>query len=141
MTLRVGINGFGRIGRSVLKHLMSRDDVEPAGINDLADVSDLADLLKSDSVHGWSASQVENDDASITVDRLAVPRPPQPPPGTAAQWLHASPRSEWGMVSTGSSLLDDESTLEDEVLSKPDHQANAQQWNGDPLQPSVPITP
>ena len=45
------------------------------------------------------------------------------------------------MVSTGSSLLDDESTLEDEVLSKPGHLANAQQWDGDPLQNTVPVTP
>ena len=45
------------------------------------------------------------------------------------------------MVSTGSSLLDDESTLEDEVLSKPGHQANAQQWDVAPVQNTVPITP
>ncbi len=45
------------------------------------------------------------------------------------------------MVSTGSSLKNDESALGDEVLSKPDHLANAQQWDVDPLQPSVPGTP
>ena len=44
-------------------------------------------------------------------------------------------------MSTGSSLLDDESTLEDEVLSKPVSLANAQQWDGDPLQNTVPVTP
>jgi len=45
------------------------------------------------------------------------------------------------MVSTGSSLKNDESTLWDEVQSKPVSLANAQQWDGDPLQNPVPVTP
>ena len=66
--VRVGINGFGRIGRCVLKQLMDRDGFEVVGINDLADVDDLAYLFKYDSVHGWYSKKVENDSESITVD-------------------------------------------------------------------------
>jgi len=50
--VRVGINGFGRIGRCLFKHLLQRG-ATVAGINDLADLGDLAYLLKYDSVHGW----------------------------------------------------------------------------------------
>ncbi len=71
--VRVAINGFGRIGRCALKHSLERDDVEVVAVNDLADLSDLAYLLKYDSVHGWYSKGVESDENSITVDgrRLA----------------------------------------------------------------------
>lgn len=64
---KIGINGFGRIGRCVLKHLMKRDGLEVAGINDLADIGDLAYLLKYDSVHGWYPQKVSNEDDLIRV--------------------------------------------------------------------------
>jgi glyceraldehyde 3-phosphate dehydrogenase len=66
--VRLAINGFGRIGRCALKHSLERDDLEVVGINDLADIGDLAYLLKYDSVHRWYPKPVESDDASITVD-------------------------------------------------------------------------
>ncbi len=69
----VGINGFGRIGRCVAKHLLKRDDVYVAGINDLADPSDLAYLLKYDSVHGWYPSKVSATERSIDVDGRKIP--------------------------------------------------------------------
>ncbi len=72
MTLRVGINGFGRIGRCTFKQIMATDGMEVAGINDLADIDDLAYLLKYDSVHGWYPSKVENDRHSLTVDGSEV---------------------------------------------------------------------
>lgn len=62
MTVRIGINGFGRIGRSVYRIASTRDDVEVVGINDLADPSNLAYLLEFDSVHrrfGHHARAVE----------------------------------------------------------------------------------
>ena len=52
MTFRVGINGFGRIGRSVLRILADRPDFEVAVINDLYDNDHLAYLLKYDTVMG-----------------------------------------------------------------------------------------
>ena len=50
--LKLGINGFGRIGRIVFRATVKRDDVDVVAINDLLDVEHLAYLLKYDSVHG-----------------------------------------------------------------------------------------
>ena len=52
MAIRVGINGFGRIGRMVFRASQGFDDIEIVGINDLLDPEYLADMLKYDSVHG-----------------------------------------------------------------------------------------
>jgi glyceraldehyde 3-phosphate dehydrogenase len=52
MAIKVGINGFGRIGRMVFRASVDRDDIEVVGINDLLDVDYLAYMLKYDSVHG-----------------------------------------------------------------------------------------
>lgn len=72
MTCRIGINGFGRIGRMMLRRTMSRQDVEVVAINDLADVGDLAYLLKYDSIHGLFPGEVSNDDKSISVNGTAL---------------------------------------------------------------------
>ena len=50
--IKLGINGFGRIGRMVFRASLKRNDVDVVGINDLLDVEHLAYLLKYDSVHG-----------------------------------------------------------------------------------------
>ena len=52
MSVKIGINGFGRIGRLVFRAAYERADVEIVGINDLLDVDYIAYLLKYDSVHG-----------------------------------------------------------------------------------------
>lgn len=71
MTVRVGINGFGRIGRNIFRAL-GKDpvfsDIEIVAINDLTDNATLAHLLKYDSVMGGFASEVEADEAGIIVD-------------------------------------------------------------------------
>ncbi len=69
---RIGINGFGRIGRCALKHLIRLDEVEVAGINDLADIGDLTYLLKYDSVHGWYPPKTSHDDDAIQVDDRSI---------------------------------------------------------------------
>ena len=63
MSLKIGINGFGRIGRMVFRLAMQKSDVEVVAINDLLDVKHLAYLLKYDSVHGLFKEDinVEND--------------------------------------------------------------------------------
>jgi len=63
MSLKIGINGFGRIGRMVFRLAMQKSDVEIVAINDLLDVKHLAYLLKYDSVHGLFKEDinVEND--------------------------------------------------------------------------------
>ena len=72
MTCRIGINGFGRIGRMVLRRSMELPDIEVVTVNDLADIGDLTYLLKYDSVHGPFPGQVSNDDKTITVNGRAV---------------------------------------------------------------------
>lgn len=70
MAVRVGINGFGRIGRLVLRAAAEagRNDIEFVAINDLGDVKTNAHLLKYDSVHGTFPGTVDADDKSITVN-------------------------------------------------------------------------
>ncbi len=74
MAIRVGINGFGRIGRLVFRVLAERDDLEVAAVNDLADAHALAYLLKYDTVHGRYPGEVEaKDDDTLVVDGVEVP--------------------------------------------------------------------
>ncbi len=68
MTIRVAINGFGRIGRNVFKIIQSRPDLEVVAINDLTDSKTLAHLLKYDSVHGRFNGTVEAKDGAIVVN-------------------------------------------------------------------------
>jgi glyceraldehyde 3-phosphate dehydrogenase len=69
----VGINGFGRIGRTVFKQLLQRENFQVVGINDPANLEDLAYLLKYDSVHGWYPRKVAAQDSSIQVDQQSIP--------------------------------------------------------------------
>jgi len=77
MTIKVAINGFGRIGRNVLRALYEngyRDRVQVVAINDLGDPSLNSHLLRHDTVHGHFTFAVEHDAESITVDgdRIAI---------------------------------------------------------------------
>jgi len=68
MSIRVGINGFGRIGRVVFRTALGGKDIEVVGVNDLADAKTLAHLLKHDSVHGALAAEVTSKDGAIFVN-------------------------------------------------------------------------
>ncbi|MBN2803520.1 MAG: type I glyceraldehyde-3-phosphate dehydrogenase [Deltaproteobacteria bacterium] len=72
MAIKVGINGFGRIGRMVFRAAAARDDIEIVGINDLLDVDYLAYMLKYDSVHGRFKGEVSVKDGSLVVDGKTV---------------------------------------------------------------------
>jgi len=72
MTLRIGINGFGRIGRSVFRILAQRDDLEVVAVNDLFENDVLAYLLQHDSVMGRFPARIEFDDESLTLDGRRV---------------------------------------------------------------------
>ena len=72
MATKVGINGFGRIGRNVFKLLMGNSDFEVVAINDLTDAKTLAHLLKYDSVSGVYKGTVEAGDNAIIVDGKSV---------------------------------------------------------------------
>ena len=68
MSLKIGINGFGRIGRLVFRSAMKQEDVTVVGVNDLLDVEHLAYLLKYDSVHGKYDGTVEVVEGDLVVD-------------------------------------------------------------------------
>ncbi|HEX9944369.1 MAG TPA: type I glyceraldehyde-3-phosphate dehydrogenase [Thermoanaerobaculia bacterium] len=68
MSVKIGINGFGRIGRSVFRILSNRDDIEVAGINDLFDNQQLVYLLKYDSIMRVFPKEVSADDDYMYVD-------------------------------------------------------------------------
>jgi len=71
--IKVAINGFGRIGRSVLKIANERPGIEIVGINDLTDTKTLAHLLKYDSTQGIYNKTVEHDDSHIIIDGKKFP--------------------------------------------------------------------
>jgi glyceraldehyde 3-phosphate dehydrogenase len=72
MATRVGINGFGRIGRLVFRAARGQD-LEIVGINDLTDAKTLAHLLKYDSIHGHYPGEVTAADGAIVVDGVRIP--------------------------------------------------------------------
>ena len=73
MTIRVGINGFGRIGRNYLRAILeSGADIQVVAVNDLTDNKTLAHLLKYDSVLGPLKAEVSYDEESITIDGQRV---------------------------------------------------------------------
>ncbi len=72
MATKIGINGFGRIGRNVFKLLMDAPEFEVVGVNDLTDAPTLAHLLKYDSVFGPYKADVQVRDDAFTVDGKEV---------------------------------------------------------------------
>ncbi len=72
MGIRVGINGFGRIGRNVFRSAFAAGDIDFVAINDLTDAATLAHLLKYDSVHGRFPHDVQAKDDAIVVDGKEV---------------------------------------------------------------------
>ncbi len=72
MSVRVGINGFGRIGRLAFRAAMKNDSVEVVGINDLTDASTMAHLLRYDSVHGSLDAEIVPKDESIEINGRSV---------------------------------------------------------------------
>ena len=70
--IKVGINGFGRIGRLVFRAAMKRDDIEIVGINDLIDVNYMAYMLKYDSMHGQFNGTIAIEDGKLVVNGHAI---------------------------------------------------------------------
>ena len=72
MAIKIGINGFGRIGRIVFRAAQLRDDIEVVGINDLIDVDYMAYMLKYDSTHGRFNATVEVKDGQLVVNGKTI---------------------------------------------------------------------
>ena len=72
MSVKVAINGFGRIGRLVFRAGYKTKDIEFVAVNDITDSRTLAHLLKYDSVHGTMLAEVKSTDNSIIIDGKEV---------------------------------------------------------------------
>ena len=70
--IKIGINGFGRIGRLVFRVAVDKPNVEVVGINDLLDVDYIAYMLKYDSTHGKFKGTVEVKDGKLIVNGQAI---------------------------------------------------------------------
>lgn len=70
--IKVGINGFGRIGRLVFRAAQKRDDIQIVGINDLLDVNYIAYMLKYDTIHGQFCGSIEVKDGHLVVNGNTV---------------------------------------------------------------------
>ncbi|PKL48150.1 MAG: type I glyceraldehyde-3-phosphate dehydrogenase [Candidatus Riflebacteria bacterium HGW-Riflebacteria-2] len=72
MTKKIGINGFGRIGRMVLRAVLENTELEVVAINDITDAKTLAHLLKYDSIHGKAKFQVEAQEGALLVNGKTI---------------------------------------------------------------------
>ncbi|MBI1390068.1 MAG: type I glyceraldehyde-3-phosphate dehydrogenase [bacterium] len=73
MAVKIGINGFGRIGRLVTRAALAKGGIEIVGVNDLTDSKTLAHLFKYDSVHGIYKGEVKADGDAIVIDGKKIP--------------------------------------------------------------------
>ncbi len=71
-TIKIGINGFGRIGRNLFRLLLNHPEIEVVAVNDLADTRTLSHLLKYDSIHGVLKEEISFDENHITVSGKKV---------------------------------------------------------------------
>src|SRR5690606_5658518 len=72
MAIKVGINGFGRIGRLAFRAAMEKPNIQIVGINDLIDVEYMAYMLKYDSTHGRFNGTVEVKDGKLVVNGQSI---------------------------------------------------------------------
>ncbi|MDO8431876.1 MAG: type I glyceraldehyde-3-phosphate dehydrogenase [Candidatus Binatus sp.] len=72
MAIKVGINGFGRIGRMFLRAALTKSDLEVVAVNDITDAATLAHLLKYDSIHGPLKHEVKVEGGAIMLDGKAL---------------------------------------------------------------------
>lgn len=104
MTIRIGINGFGRIGRFVFRAACERSDVEVVGINDLIDVDYMAYMLKYDSTHGRFSGTVDVADGNLIVNGKTVRITAERDPANL-KWNEIS--ADYVVESTGLFLTDE----------------------------------
>lgn len=70
--IKIGINGFGRIGRLVFRAAMAKDNVEVVGINDLISVEYMAYMLRYDTMHGQFKGTIEVKDGNLVVNGQSI---------------------------------------------------------------------
>jgi glyceraldehyde 3-phosphate dehydrogenase len=104
MTIRIGINGFGRIGRLAFRRACSMADVEVVGINDLIDVEYLAYMLRYDSTHGRFQGEVAVENGQLVVNGKAIRITAERDPGNL-KWDAVG--ADYVLESTGFFLTDE----------------------------------
>ena len=103
MTIRIGINGFGRIGRLAFRRAVTLPDVEVVGINDLIDVEYLAYMLRYDSTHGRFQGEVAVENGQLVVNGRAIRISAERDPNNL-KWNEVG--AEYVLESTGFFLTD-----------------------------------
>ncbi|MFO7719851.1 MAG: type I glyceraldehyde-3-phosphate dehydrogenase [Gillisia sp.] len=71
--IKIGINGFGRIGRNLFRLLIGNNQIEVVAINDIADATTLSHLLKYDSIHGRLEQNISSENTSIIIENRKIP--------------------------------------------------------------------
>ncbi|MEY4298620.1 MAG: type glyceraldehyde-3-phosphate dehydrogenase [Cyanobacteriota bacterium] len=104
MTIRIGINGFGRIGRLAFRRAVTLADVEVVGINDLIDVEYLAYMLRYDSTHGRFQAEVAVQNGQLVVNGKAIRITAERDPNNL-KWADVG--AEYVLESTGFFLTDE----------------------------------
>ena len=104
MTIRIGINGFGRIGRLAFRRAVTLPDVEVVGINDLIDVEYLAYMLRYDSTHGRFQGEVAVQNGQLVVNGKAIRITAERDPNNL-KWNEVG--AEYVLESTGFFLTDE----------------------------------
>lgn len=89
-TIKIAINGFGRIGRSLCRLLINHPNIEVVAINDLANAKTLAHLLKYDSIHGICNDDISFSEQEIIINNKAIPLSNQADI-TALNWKNTQP--------------------------------------------------
>ncbi len=115
MTIKIGINGFGRIGRLVFRRSVQVEGVEVVGINDLLDVDYIAYMLKYDSTHGRFDGTVEVKDGNLVVNGKSIRVTAEKDPKNL-KWDEVG--AEYVLESTGFFLTDEKARLHIEAGAK-----------------------
>ena len=72
MSIKIGINGFGRIGRLVMRASLAYDDIEVVGINDLISPDYMEYMFKYDTIHGRFEGELSHDDNTLYINGKAI---------------------------------------------------------------------
>ena len=88
MAIRVGINGFGRIGRAFVRRSLELADIDVVAVNDITDAATLAHLLEFDSTYGRLAASVEHSADAIIINGASIAVLAKPDPATIIYGRH-----------------------------------------------------
>ena len=92
MSIKIGINGFGRIGRMVFRACLEHPEIDVVGINDLCPADYLAYMLKYDTMHGRCKADIESRENALVVNGQVIPvfseRPREPEVGQARRGVY-----------------------------------------------------